>query len=106
MTSSTDNRVTSKIFIGVELTMDMKINLNRNPEWKQLTVVKDDTNENLLVVRYDDKEFVGKYIHSPMLTMEAVREQSKAVGTLLESFLPEYNIDALKMNLFPQIFVK
>lgn len=105
MNASTKNQLTEKIFIGFLFTIDLKIQLNQTKEWKQATVIKDNKKKQLSVVRYNDSEYIGEYFEHNMLTMKDVTKHAKEIKKELSNFLPEFDVDSLKICLFPQVFV-
>lgn len=105
MSAPTKNQIIIKVFVGFQYTIDLKMQLTQKSEWKQASVAKEKDTENLSVVRYNDSEYIGKYFDYSMLTMKDIRENAKEVKMLLRNFVPEYDVDTLKINLFPQVFV-
>lgn len=105
MSTPIKNQILVKIFVGFQFTIDLKLQLTQTNEWKQSSVVKNKDKENLSVVRYNETEYIGKYFDYTMLTMKDIRENAKEVKIQLRNFVPEYDVDSLKISLFPQVFV-
>ena len=105
MSAPTKNRISVKIFVGFHYTIDLKMQLNETKAWKQASVVKEKGKEDLVVVRYNEMEYIGKYFDCTMLTMKDISETSKEIKMSLRNFLPEFDVEALKISIFPQVFV-
>ena len=105
MSTPTKDRVLVKIFIGFELTVDIKIQLNQSSEWKQASVVKDETNQNLIEAHYSEHDYLGQYFDFNTLTMKDVTSRAQDIRKRLKEYCPDLDVDALKIHLFPQVFI-
>ena len=102
MDAATKNRVQVKIFVGFKLKVDLNIALNNNPKWKEAKVSK---TTDLLEVHYKEKDYIGQFLTHEMVSMKNLQAVAAQIREELESFCPEYNQSALKIQIFPQIFV-
>lgn len=102
MDKAVKSYVTTKIFIGFELKIDLKIALRQNPEWKAASVSK--TTE-LREIYFQEKEYIGIHLEHKLLTMKQIQEHGSIVRKELELFCPHFNTVNLKINIFPQVFV-
>lgn len=105
MDTATKERVKVKIFVGFEISIELRIQLNHSPIWKQVSVVKEDSHAHLQEVRYQEKDYIGRYLDHSMITFKDVKVHAKTIRDTLQEYCQEYNVDALKINIFPQVFV-
>jgi hypothetical protein len=105
MEDTVTNRITVKIFIGFEYTIDLKLQLKQTKNWKENSIVKDRKEMRLVEVRYSDKEYIGNYFDLSTVTMKNINEAAQKIRNHLRHYLPELDIEALDIQLFPQVFV-
>lgn len=94
-----------KIFIGFQLAIDLKMKLNQTQEWKQFTVMPGLGKNPLIIIPYDKHEYIGRYSDANLMTLADIRLIAKAIKNAIQSFSPEYDLDALKFSVFPQVFI-
>ena len=105
MNTATENRVLAKIFVGFELSMDIRMHLNQSTEWKKASVVKDDSPNSIVEIRFNEKDYIGRHLDTRMPTLKDIQTQSTQIRERLQEFCPEINVDTFKINVFPQVFV-
>jgi hypothetical protein len=104
MSAPAKNRISIKIFIGFRLSLDLKTQLNRSIEWKQAAIVHDEE-EFLEFIRFDETEYMGRYLKHPILTLKEIKDHAADIRKKLKIYVPEFDMDNLQINLFPQVFV-
>jgi hypothetical protein len=105
MNETTTNQVAIKIFIGFQYTIDLKMQLKQSKEWKQNSIVQDQSMKRLLEVRYNDMDYIGNYLDFNTLNLKDVRDAAQTIRKELRNYLPELDVEGLNIQLFPQIFV-
>jgi hypothetical protein len=94
-----------KLFMGWELTPELHQNLNQNSGWKQASFIKNETSDDLIECRHQDKNYVGRYLAYSTLTLAEIKKLAKAMHQQLSSYCPNLNVDPSAVNVFPQVFV-
>ena len=101
----TKSKISTKLFLGCKITPDIRLQLNQNNEWQQLVAIPDTNTENLKELHYQEKEYFGKFLDDEKPTLTDLREAEQVIIQALESYCPQSNIKAIKLVLFPQIFL-
>ena len=90
-----------KLFIGILLTPDIKLLLQKNSEWKKHQIVAKP--DMLKVIPYDTKEYLGLYFKGDNIPWDEIASKSDLIRASLERFLPDVRSDKLKIMLFNQL---
>ena len=97
------NSVTVKVFLGIALTPDVRMQLNQSHAWKtDQTTVKEG---RLLEIRYEEKDYLGTWITEEHPSVVQLRSKEASVLEQLRSYCPELPVEKLKVTIFPQIFL-
>jgi hypothetical protein len=105
MSSGIENRLTVRLFAGSLLTFDIKMQLKHSPHWKQSKIANESDQRDLVEIRFHNKEYIGKYISLQSLTLDDLREIETTIAASLKRYCPELAEEALKIYVFPQVFV-
>lgn len=105
MIASSEKKIATKIFIGFELSMEIRTQLGQCANWKQDQVSGKLSENDLSVVKYKEKEYVGRYIAYSTLPVKDVKKEAAEVSKKLASYCPELDVDQLTVQIFPQVFV-
>lgn len=101
MTPSTQNKVTVKIFLGLQLPVNLKLELQNNPKWKEDAIAQ----KEIILLQHDGETFMGHYLKDSLTTMKQVQENTQTLRGTLRGYLAETRVEKLKVSLFPQVFV-
>lgn len=99
--SSTNDKVAIKFFFGFQQTSELKMHLNQSSQWKESKLFN---NNGLSEVRYQEKDFVGITIESPV-TSTLLKKHEEGLKSQLQSFCPKLKVEKLNTYLFPQLFI-
>jgi len=105
MNTASKERITVKIFVGFETSIELRMHLNQSSAWKKASFEKGDTLNQILEVRFNEKNYIGRYLDSKILTMKDMKALSAEIRGNLQEYCPEINFDMLNINIFPQVFV-
>lgn len=105
MNTATESRLMVKLFVGYMLTAEIKMLLNQSNEWKQASLVKNSSRENLVETHFQEKDYIGRYLEYKMLTIKDLKEEASFAKLTLQRYCPDLNVDTLKICIFPQVFV-
>jgi hypothetical protein len=98
-----ENRVSVKIFLGFELTSEIRIHLAQSNEWKQASISR--SSETLLECPYQEKAYLGRYLESGILTISELKIQAKLINKEMETYCPTLNFETPTLHLFPLVLV-
>lgn len=105
MASETGQRVQVKLFVGLLVSSEVRMHLNHSELWKQDQVVKSEDGREMQVLRYQEKEYVGIMLNDRQLSLEALRTWEGEVRDALARYCPELGTEAMKVYVFPQLFL-
>ncbi len=90
-----------KLFMGVLLTPDLKLLLQKSFEWKKHQIIAGP--DTLRVIPYDHKEYLGIYFDGDNIPWDEIASKSEKIRDSLEIFFPDLRTDKLKIILFNQM---
>lgn len=96
------NRVTFRLFIGFSITSELKMEMTRNAKWKEAEIT---LQKSLEKVRFDEKEYVGRYLDSPVLALKDLPALEESLYKDFQDYFPEFKQDRLTLRLFSQAFI-
>lgn len=105
MASETSQGVQVKLFVGLLVSSEVRMHLNQSELWNQDQVVKSEDGQEMKVLRYQDKEYVGIMLEEKQLGLEELRSKENEVRDALMRYCPELGVEAMKVYVFPQIFL-
>lgn len=106
MSIQTEHKVAVKMFIGCHLSSEIRMYLNQSEHWKQATIMGSKrSNEDLVEVHYQARDYIGCYLASEMTCLSDLRELEKVIKTKLRSYCPTFDFDHVKIAVFPQVFL-
>ena len=105
MASQTDQRVKVKLFVGLLVNSEVRMHLNQSQQWKQDQVVRSSDGQELQVLRYQDKDYVGLVLEQEMMPLGQLKDKETWVREALERYCPELGVENMKVYVFPQIFL-
>lgn len=94
--------VTFRLFIGFPITSELKMELTRNVKWKEAEIT---LQKNLRKVRFDEKEYLGRYLDSPTLALKDLPALEENLYADFKNLFPEFKQDRLSLRLFSQPFI-
>lgn len=100
-----ENSVTVKLFVGFELTSEIRIHLSQSKEWKQALIDRSDPSETLIECPYQEKTYLGRYLASNILTVQELKNQAKLINKLMETYCPSLDLEILSLHFFPLVLV-
>jgi hypothetical protein len=100
--STVANSLTFRLFIGFPITSELKMELNRNAKWKEAEIT---LQKSLEKVPFDDKEYIGRYLESPILALKDLPALEESLYADFKSLFPEFKQERLSLRLFSQPFI-
>ena len=98
------SKAEGKLFAGFLLTSELRMHLNSNPEWKNLSIMPEASKE-LLEVHYADHHYIGQYLKEDKLTSHEVKTYEDLLLKRLMTYSPKFNTAHLKFFVIAQLLV-
>lgn len=105
MSTTTENGMLSRIFVGYSLHPELKVQLGQSPNWKQAQIMPHDENDDLLEIHYQDKDYIGHFLSQSELTLQELKSIEQKVQERLREHCPKFPIEKLKFCVFSQVFI-
>jgi len=97
----TSNPIIIKFFLGFHLNSEVRMYLNQSHAWKEEQLIHQ---HNVKETRYEDKDYIGLLLNSP-LTTPLLKNEEQQLKSILQSYCPKLQMDKQKIYLFPQLFI-
>ena len=91
-------RLNTKIFIGIQLTPELRMHLNKSTLWKQAQF-----DSPLKEIQASGKDYLGLHIHEDIVSLEVIKKLEASIRNQLE---PYCNVDKFPIQIFSQIFIE
>ncbi len=96
-----NDRVLAKIFIGCTISSELRMHLRDSKKWKTDLI----DNKGLSEIHYQGKDFIGKFLENPVVTLDELRRQEQEVRHILQTYCPSVDFDSIPIKTFPQVFI-
>lgn len=90
-----------KLFLGYELSPDLKLMLHQSPAWKQIQILPQEQ-QPVRVMPHLGKEYLGFYLPTVEVTVNDMTNLSDKLVKQLTECLPDLQIEFSKIFLFSQ----
>ncbi len=104
MTVIEKDRLLVKVFIGLLLNSELRIQLNKSISWKQEQIGSSEN--SLKEIRFNSKEYLGYYISQELIQIELLKKLECDIRKNINTFCPYFPIDRIPVHIFPQIFIE
>lgn len=105
-TQLTKNAPMIKLFLGFHQSTELNIHLNQSQIWKEISVIRLSSPEDLVEVIHEGKLYIGAYLPHPQTTLDEIQLLEKTIRDKLHFYCPEYKNSPAKTLLFPQVFIQ
>lgn len=106
MESTVDSRVTVKLFIGISITPDLKLQLSQSSAWKEAKIVNSTDPFYLIETNFHNKTYIGLFSSEQQLSLTQLKGIQQHIREQLHHYCPKFpGIDKLPLFIFPQLFV-
>lgn len=99
------NKINNKLFSGYLLTSEIRMHLNQSKIWHQISILPADDEKELLEVRHQGKDYIGRYLKESYTSLSDLKEVAAAIQQRLQDYCPNYHPLAGKVCIFSQVFV-
>lgn len=99
-----ENGVSVKLFVGYEVTSEIRSQLHRSKAWQQTSVLSP-SERDLIEVNHQGNHYVGRFLPQDRLILSDVKENDALAKKALKNYCPDCNLDEMPVRIFPQVFV-
>lgn len=97
--------IKTKIFIGYEMPVDLKFQLNHSKTWKIATVGNELIEENIIEQPFDGKNYIGFVFDSEMISLKSINDKGGQLVELLQKHSSEIDWSKREVRIFSQVFI-
>lgn len=92
-----------KLFAGFPLKSEIKMHLQKSPEWKQDRLFQ--TTESLIEIHYEGQDYIGRFLGEHKITLNQLYEDEATLRKILQNYCPKCNLDKIGLRIFSQLFI-
>lgn len=97
--------VEAKVFIGCEISHDLRHALIKSTTWKQANIAWKNQGGGLEEVKRGDHSYLGLRSGEKNLSLEEITHHIELIRSIIAVHCPEIDAGKLKIVLFPEIMV-
>lgn len=105
MKTDASNQITVRIFVGIEISSEIKMRLYESSSWKDALIVDAKDPQRMQIVPFEGKNYIGRFLAYKELTLKDLDQEAKHVADKLISYCPALKIDKNETVVFSQVFV-
>lgn len=98
------DRITTKLFIGLLITSEVKMHLQNSPFWRNAKAMPNE--EHLIEVRHRGKNYIGCYLKEEGIQLKDLKKMEIMVTTKIGAYLPQLSLSNDDCVVFPQLFIR
>lgn len=98
--------ITFKLFAGFPVNSELKMHVKMSKNWKEHQIIQKKTSEDLQLVHFNEKDYLGYYLESSIISMQDVGALEKKIRAAFDDFFPKYSSDSLSLYFFAQAFIR
>lgn len=104
MKDTNENKGKVKLFVGFQVTSEIRMHLHRSKAWQQTNVLNP-VDRDLVEVHHHGHDYVGRFLPQDRLILADVRENDFLAKQALKNYCPDCDLDGVPIRVLPQVFV-
>lgn len=104
MNIEVENRVKFKLFVGIQISAELRLLLNLSHEWKQAKITSP-KGDDLIEAHYHDKDYIGLFLSSEKTCVNELKLIELQIFQKLKNYCPKFSSEKIKILVFSQVFV-
>jgi hypothetical protein len=104
MTTTSLNKITTKTFLGIYISSEMRMHLNQSITWKH-AVITPLQKKSFKEVHCQGKDYIGFYLEKNITTLQELTSAQEELKEQIKIYCPEIEVENQKICIFPQVFV-
>lgn len=105
METEKSNAIITRIFIGIEMSSEVKMRLNQSHLWKDAQLISGTDPAALKEVQYQQKSYVGRSMPYKEVTIKDLDTEISDILKILAEYCPQLKLDKNKAIIFPQVLI-
>jgi hypothetical protein len=102
---SIEKGVTYRLFAGFWVNSEMRVHLQKSAKWKESQILRIPEEEALQIVPFEEKEYIGRYLPLPFLSINEIPKLEEALEKAVHDFCPGYLSKKQLLRFFAQPFI-
>ena len=98
-------KLTTKVFIGFEFPLELRMELNSNPNWKQVMIENKNIPHAAKEIHYQDNDYLGFYLDFTMIPMKDLHQYAEKLKKQIQPYCTKTDVEKLKITIFSQVFI-
>jgi hypothetical protein len=99
-----EKNVQTRIFIGCLVTSEVRMHLKSSHPWQLAQI--DPQSSPLIETHYHNQTYVGRFLGHPFVSLQELKQHQEEVIAHLAEFCPALTSAPLKIQIFPQTFIR
>lgn len=99
-----EDNVSVKLFVGFEVTSEIRMHLKRSKAWQQTSVLKP-AERDLIEIHHHGQDYIGRYLPQDRVVLSDVKANDALTKKALKTYCPDYDLEGITMRIFPQVYV-
>jgi len=105
MTNDPCKELQVKLFVGVNLSTEISMQLMQSILWKQSTILGPNSENELIKIPFQSKDYIGRYLPSFCTSLKELKEIEQIIQDKIKDYCPGLAAHQLKVYTFPQVFI-
>lgn len=100
-------KIEVQIFLGCQVTSDLRTALEQSVSWKTAQIVKQSapTPSALSIIPFRGKEYLGHFVNESNATIANLTSMKETIEEKICSYCPNLEVSKLNYIVFPQFFI-
>jgi hypothetical protein len=104
MQNACTNEVVIKLFTGIPLKPELKLQLQQSKIWQQAMIFGSGERE-IIEINYQGRDYIGSFLSQKKPTLADVQQSDARIRRCLSMYCPEFPLTEISVHIFPQVFV-
>lgn len=104
MATSSLNKITTRTFLGIFISSELRMHLNQSIAWKH-AVITPMQKKSFKEVHCKGKDYIGFYLEKNMTTIQELESMQEELREQIKIYCPSLDVENQKICIFPQVFV-
>ena len=105
MQQNVSSKVTVKLFLGIQITSEIRMHLRQSLKWKESHLHLETHTGYLIETHFQNNDYVGIFVAEERQPFEELKQLELAVRNLLLEYCPLANTEKMPLVVFPQVFI-
>lgn len=104
MSSRITEALTTKMFVGILVTSEVRMYLTQSVLWKQIVIAPTEKRAELQQVHYQGKEYIGFYLEEQSTDLIQIQQYEKVIKEKVQTYCPDLDCRKQPVVIFGQVF--